>query len=69
MENKEPNNNPQDEQKKANPNKEKTDVNLEEMGADQYDYGTGGPGAGRDDSSVKSDDKITGDDVSENKNR
>jgi hypothetical protein len=45
---------------KVNPEKEepkdRTDLNLEEMGADQYDYGMGGPGAGRDDSSTRSTD-------------
>jgi hypothetical protein len=49
------------ESKKVDPGKkekpaERTDINLEEMGAEQYDYGTGGPGAGRDDSSTRSSD-------------
>jgi hypothetical protein len=59
--------NQQDDLKKQNPEKGKTDLNLEEMGADQYDYGMGGPGAGRDDSSTRSEDSTnkTGDDSSE----
>jgi hypothetical protein len=71
MDNQKPNNSkPQGDQKKVDPEKEKTDLNLEEMGADQYDYGLGGPGAGRDDSSTRSADSTatnTGDEAAENK--